>query len=123
MPTKALHPCPQPGCHEITTGGRCERHAARRAWQHSRRNELLGQSGWVQRATRRRILERDRGICYVCHQPGADQVDHVIPVTEGGTSSDDNLAAIHDRPCHKNKTSAEAARARARARQQKGNRR
>lgn len=59
-----------------------------------------------------RILDRDMRICHVCHQPGADQVDHVIPVAEGGTDSDLNLAAIHGEPCHRRKTAAEAARAR-----------
>ena len=58
------------------------------------------------------ILERDAGICHVCHQPGATEVDHVIPFAEGGTDDPTNLAAIHPRPCHQAKTQAEAARAR-----------
>lgn len=62
--------------------------------------------------TRRRILERDAGICCVCHQPGANQVDHVVPRSQGGTDDDTNLAAIHDRPCHLEKTQRESAAAR-----------
>lgn len=64
----------------------------------------------------RRILARDKGICHVCLQPGADQVDHV---EAGDDHSDANLAAIHDDPCHRAKSAAEgvaARRARAAAR-------
>lgn len=64
------------------------------------------------RKTRARILKRDHGICHVCGQPGADEVDHVIPDFEGGPSTIDNLAPIHDDPCHRRKSSAEGLRAR-----------
>ena len=63
--------------------------------------------------TRTRILNRDHRVCYVCGQPGATEVDHIRPVSEGGTHHDHNLAAIHT-TCHKTKTQQEAARARAR---------
>lgn len=62
--------------------------------------------------TRQRILTRDHGICHICQQPGADQVDHRIPRWQGGPDTDNNLAAIHDDPCHKRKTAAEGHRAR-----------
>lgn len=58
------------------------------------------------------ILERDRRICHVCGQGGATEVDHLIPVAEGGTDHPLNLRAIHQRPCHARKSAAEAARAR-----------
>jgi 5-methylcytosine-specific restriction protein A len=25
------------------------------------------------------VLERDMGICWLCHKPGADTADHVVP--------------------------------------------
>ena len=62
--------------------------------------------GWERKA--RRILRRDAYVCYVCRQYGADQVDHIVPVSQGGTDAEDNLAAIHDDPCHRVKTSREA---------------
>jgi 5-methylcytosine-specific restriction endonuclease McrA len=71
----------------------------------SRRTKPLP-PGWSR--TRKRILRRDQGICYVCHKPGADQVDHVVPVSRGGGEEDGNLAAIHEHPCHARKTAAEA---------------
>lgn len=64
--------------------------------------------------TRLRILKRDNSICYICHLPGAEQVDHILNRAEGGSDDDHNLAAIHGTPCHRDKTLAEAARGRAR---------
>jgi 5-methylcytosine-specific restriction endonuclease McrA len=43
------------------------------------------------------ILERDRGICGICGQPGATTVDHVRPRSQGGTNHPGNLRAAHAR--------------------------
>lgn len=59
-------------------------------------------------AIRRRILRRDQGICYICGKPGANQVDHIRPASQGGGDEDSNLAAIHEHPCHAAKTAREA---------------
>lgn len=69
--------------------------------------------------THRRILRRDRGICYVCHGSGARSVDHIIPVSQQGSEEDWNLAAIHEYPCHARKTAAEANAANPMARPRK----
>lgn len=63
------------------------------------------------RTTRLRILERDCGRCHVCGVDGADQVDHVVALAEGGTQDDANLAAVHAF-CHRKKTAQEANRIR-----------
>lgn len=58
------------------------------------------------------VLDRDHGICHVCQQPDANEVDHV-----NGRHDDDrldNLAAIHAYPCHARKSSAEGHAAKAR---------
>lgn len=57
-------------------------------------------------------MARYRGICHVCGKPGADQVDDVIPLAEGGPPTEANKRPIHAEPCHRLKTAAEAARAR-----------
>lgn len=59
----------------------------------------------VWRRLRLVILDRDHGICHVCHMPGATQVDHINGNHNDNTIT--NLAAIHDNPCHRRKSSAE----------------
>ena len=61
--------------------------------------------------THRRILRRDRGICYVCGGAGAKAVDHIVPVSQGGSEDDSNLKAIHGKPCHERKSSLEGVAA------------
>ncbi|SFY16506.1 HNH endonuclease [Azotobacter vinelandii] len=39
----------------------------------------------------------------------ADEVDHITPLSQGGTDDDSNLRAIASRPCHARKTAREAA--------------
>lgn len=40
----------------------------------------------------------------MCGNPGADQADHLTP---GDDHSLENLAAIHDDPCHRRKSALE----------------
>lgn len=80
-------------------------------------SKRYGMSGSAWQKLRLTILKRDGYVCYVCHLPGADEVDHIIPVGEGGARSDPaNLGAIHSEPCHEEKSKAEAQRAAARRR-------
>lgn len=44
---------------------------------------------------RRAVLHRDRGVCWLCHKPGATTVDHVIPRAHGGPDTLANLRAAH----------------------------
>lgn len=41
------------------------------------------------------VLQRDRGICWLCGKPGATTVDHKVPRKSGGDDSLGNLAAAH----------------------------
>lgn len=65
--------------------------------------------------TRKRILARDKGLCRcsLCRNSSkplvATQVDHEIPLWEGGADDDSNLQAINV-DCHKRKSAAEADR-------------
>lgn len=77
-------------------------------WQRQARSLSRSQ----QQSLAARVIARDRGICYVCGLEGADESDHVISLAEGGADDEPNMAAIHARPCHLNKTQAESARAR-----------
>ena len=54
------------------------------------------------RQLRRRILDAD-DTCHICHHPGSDTVDHLIPIAAGGDPLDpDNLAPAH-RVCNSRK--------------------
>lgn len=77
-------------------------------WAHSTRAQRLP-PGWAR--TTRRIMRTHNGICHVCHQPGADQIDHIEP---GDDHGDHNLAPIHAVPCHRNKSANEGVHARTR---------
>lgn len=65
------------------------------------------------RQIRQRILARDCGMCCLCTTRGllelAEEVDHIVPVWDGGTDEDENLQSLC-KPCHRAKTAREAAR-------------
>lgn len=104
--------CSTPGCPNLTP---CATHPPEKPWVRSKRKERVNAtSGWQLQRDNQRILHRHDGICHVCGLPGATIVDHVIPTFEGGADTDDNKRPIHDKPCHADKTNAEAARARRR---------
>jgi len=71
--------------------------------------------GWAWQQARKRVLERDCGLCQPCLLLGrvtqAQAVDHIVPKFEGGGDDELNLQAICD-DCHTAKTAAEAKRAR-----------
>ena len=64
------------------------------------------------RSLKTAVMQEHGGICHVCGLSGGDEMDHVIPQSEGGTDDPANLRPIHARPCHTTKTAQEANRAR-----------
>ena len=82
-------------------------------WAGSRRRERVTVSGWEQQRRAKRIMARYLGCCHWCGNPGATEIDHRIPLAEGGADEEWNLAPVHA-ACHRKKTQAEAARARTR---------
>jgi 5-methylcytosine-specific restriction protein A len=72
-----------------------------------------GRGGRPWRRTRARILERDKYLCQceACRKANlltpANEVDHIIPISQGGTGEDSNLRAINAQ-CHALKTALEA---------------
>ena len=100
--------CSSPGCFNLQP---CPDHE-RKPWEGSRRSDLAKVKGRTASNRRKRILLKYDTICHVCGNPGSDEVDHVIPLAEGGPDTDANCRPIHSKPCHALKSSAEAARAR-----------
>lgn len=106
MPKAAPRPCTFPGCRAYSVyRGRCDEHKEVR-WTKSK-NRL---SGWDWAKVRPRILARDGHLCQSCLQAGrytqATEVDHVIPLSKGGSNDDDNLMALCH-TCHGLKTATE----------------
>ena len=66
--------------------------------------------GTFWRKLRKRIMERDNGLCQECLRHGiytpATDVDHIIPKAAGGTDSPNNLQCLCKK-CHRIKTSKE----------------
>lgn len=56
--------------------------------------------------TRAYVLDRDAWVCYRCGGT-ATEVDHVVPVSLGGSDDEANLAAICSN-CHRHKTAVES---------------
>ena len=51
---------------------------------------------------RARVL-RESDVCWICGQPGADSVDHVVPRSKGGGNEPSNLRPAHLFPCNRAK--------------------
>jgi 5-methylcytosine-specific restriction endonuclease McrA len=77
--------CLQPGCPKLQP---CPDHKPRPMRSPSSR--ITGTRAW--RSIRTRILLRDRHTCHWC-QGRATQVDHLRPVSKGGTNAETNLVA------------------------------
>ncbi|SDP09952.1 5-methylcytosine-specific restriction enzyme A [Nakamurella panacisegetis] len=104
-----LAPSPCLDCPDLAVKrGRCAAHQIA-PWFGSTRKARLP-ADW---STRRLIvLNRDHGICWICGQPGADEVDHKVPNDDDNLA---NLAPIHQNiapHCHRAKSSAEGNAAR-----------
>lgn len=74
-----------------------------------------GRGGRPWRRKRDQVMARDKYLCQCdeCKATGAlkmaHEVDHIVPLSQGGTDTPDNLRAIN-RDCHKAKTQREARR-------------
>ena len=91
-----LQPCPD---HE------------RKPWEGSTRRDKVKLSGWAEQKRARYILQKYDTVCHRCKAPGGTEVDHVIPLSEGGADAEENLRPIH-RDCHRIKSQEEAKRGR-----------
>ena len=55
-----------------------------------------GRKGRPWERVRLQVLARDRNICWICHRPGANSADHIVPISLGGRPLDPaNLRAAH----------------------------
>lgn len=104
FPVKTCTVCGRRGVAGTT---RCELHWAPR---HSPRHQYQTAE---YRRHRRQVLERAAGRCEACGEPTGDttQVDHIVPIRDGGDNSLANLRALC-RDCHRQKTQLDRERRR-----------
>jgi 5-methylcytosine-specific restriction endonuclease McrA len=76
-------------CGTIGPRRRCAAHPVKRGPS----SKVTGRRDW--RTIKARVIARDRGICWICGETGADSVDHLRPVSKGGSNRLDNLKAAH----------------------------
>lgn len=97
MPSRPHHYCPR--CKEAH-GSDCPK---REVWEGAGK----GRGGRKWRQLRGRVLRRDRYLCQEHLRKGEDipanEVDHKIPLSRGGTDSLENLESLCKR-CHDRKT-------------------
>lgn len=97
----------------IAGTGYCEQHKPESFTTAGGQKTLPLPKGWGR--LRENILRKHKGICYICGEAGADEVDHIIPRHLGGSDLPHNLAPIHQKlppHCHRQKTQEEAQEAR-----------
>lgn len=109
MPSKPNRPCAVPGCPSVAVQGkaRCADHARQHAHEVETNRPSASRRGYDSkwRVIRAQFLKK-HPVCSVvgCGKPSTD-VDHIIPIREGGSNHWDNLQAFcHS--CHSKKTAA-----------------
>ena len=107
MPSRVGHPCAAPGCPAIVRGAAyCPAHQPEQRAGEARLSP--SRRGYDRRWQRlRRMVLAQQPFCVVCQRAGrvvaATDVDHIVPLSAGGTSAADNLQPLcHS--CHSKKT-------------------
>jgi 5-methylcytosine-specific restriction enzyme A len=111
MPYAPPSRCTDPECYALATNrGRCDDHQPI-AWEgRAPAEERYGMSRGTMRSLKAKVMRRDNGCCYICGGEGAEELEHKIPVSQGGArQSLDNLGVAH-RECHAAKSKEEAVR-------------
>lgn len=105
VPSRPKRPCSYPGCPKLTDGQYCEDHAAVARRQYNKYQRAPDINKKYGRAWKR---IRDRHItlhplCEMCLKEDmltpAQEVHHILPISKGGTHSQDNLMSLC-RSCH-----------------------
>jgi 5-methylcytosine-specific restriction protein A len=115
MPSAAPHPCAQSGCPALVAHGqsRCPTHTKERKQQADKARPSAAERGytWHWQKLRKQVL-REEPLCRRCLEQNpprvtpSDEVDHIIPLSKGGTHERSNLQAL-DVECHRIKSAEE----------------
>jgi len=114
MPSMPPRPCTTPNCKEYATKrGKCDAHQPESGWGDWAKNQGTTHTrgygrSWVK--LRKLVFKRDSHLCQDCLKAGiyrnGNQCDHIIPKSQGGLDSLDNLQCLCEN-CHKMKTNRE----------------
>lgn len=113
--TRAPRACNHIGCPHLVRGTAryCPIHKPEHQWQGSGGDRRSGTASHKQR--RLRVLRRDGYQCHWRFEPiclgTADQLDHVVALSEGGQDTDANCVSSC-KPCHLRRSSMQGHRAR-----------
>lgn len=103
--------------------GYCEGHQHLAVNWHNNQHAAKRTRGATWQAIRQRIMMRDKGLCQECLRQGrytpAAVVDHIKPISQGGTDADTNLQALC-KAHHDDKTRAESRQGRSIAGHERG---
>ncbi len=105
MPRKPKRPCSYPGCSRLTDGQYCDEHRKIAERQYNRYLRDPDTNKRYGRAWRRIRLQyiQAHPLCEQCELEGrltpAEEVHHIVPLTDGGTNDVSNLMALC-KSCH-----------------------
>jgi len=98
VPSKGLRACPEPGCPNLTKGGRCEIHL------HFTPNPWQPFYDTVQWRRMRDVVRREERACQACGATTNLEVDHIVALSDGGGRLDRANLRVLCRDCHEHKT-------------------
>lgn len=109
MPMRALSLCSHPGCSVLLVRpGKCGLHAAK-PWAQTLSRQERGYD--VEHDRLRKVVLAEEPWCYICRANPSTTADHVIPLSQGGTTTRENMrGACKD--CQRSKAGREGAQAR-----------
>jgi len=112
MALKSLRRCNYPGCPNLTRETYCPEHKKYKHIDYDKRRPSASKRGYTRlwRKVRRAYL-RAHPLCELCLKRGltvpAEEVHHIIPLSQGGTHAFSNLQALC-KSCHSSITARES---------------
>lgn len=108
MPNRSLRPCNSPGCPELVSSGRCEKHRKQVNIDYNRTRRNRDTEKFYNSALWQRVRQQKRNmnpLCEQCEQDGkvvpVAHVHHRIPIEKGGARTHlDNLISLCE-TCHR----------------------
>ena len=99
MPYKSKRPCSYPGCPKLTHSRYCEKHQKQVDKDYNKARQPLMKKRYGR--TWKRIRDRYIAAYPLCEEclkdnktTQATEVHHILPLSKGGDSSDDNLMSL-----------------------------